>query len=139
MTRPPPSIDNGEAGDSGSVPDHLREVAKWDRRLLWWGIMLPLSPGLLALLNLIPSTHNDLGGIAVVGLLVGMVLSIPLQAFLVIQLAKAMDRNPLAWCLGTFVPYAGFLVMLLLNSRATSVLKTAGLRAPLFRSWRPNV
>lgn len=123
-------------GGRSPLPDYLQQIARWERRLLWWGILLPLSPGLLGVFNIFPKPINEIASLGLFGLMLGIVLAIPMQIYLAYRLARAMDKNALVWCIGTLIPYAGMLVLLILNMQATGALKSAGLKAPLFRPWR---
>lgn len=96
------------------VEDHLHQIAKWERRMLWVlaaSLMLVLIPPLILLL-------------------------IPVHVFVVFKLARSLDKNGVLWAIGTLVPYAGLIVLIVLNVQATGVLKSAGLHAPMFRKWR---
>jgi hypothetical protein len=101
---------NSSENSVRKIPIHLWTIAKWERRLL-----------VVFLFSIIP----PLG-----------ILLIPVQMFVTFKLARAMDKNGLLWACCTLVPYAGLLVLIILNIKATAELKKAGLYAPLFRSWR---
>ncbi len=96
------------------IEDHLHQIAKWERRILWVlaaSLMVVLIPPLILLL-------------------------IPVHVFVAFKLARSLDKNGVVWAMGTLVPYAGLIVLIVLNVQATGVLKSAGLNAPMFRKWR---
>ncbi len=96
------------------IEDHLHQIAKWERRVLWvivTSLVLGLIPPLILLL-------------------------IPVHVFVTLKLARSLDKNGVLWAIGTLVPYAGLIVLIVLNVQATGVLRSAGLHAPMFRKWR---
>ena len=111
--RPPPGGMKTAEGDR-PIPDYLAEIAKWERRLLWV-IVLSMTLGLIPPLFLI---------------------LIPVYAFVTFRLARSIGQSPWPWVIGTFLPYAGIVVLIVLNVKATGILRAAGLNAPMFRSWR---
>lgn len=77
----------------------------------------------------------------VLSLTVGLVppfilVLIPFHAYVTFKLARNLDKNGLVWSRGTLLPYAGLLVLIILNLQGTSVLRSAGLHAPPFWKWR---
>jgi len=111
--RPPPGSETAAEGER-PIPDYLAEIAKQERRLLWV-IVLSMTLGLIPPLLLV---------------------LIPVYAVVTFQLARSLGQSPWPWVIGTFLPYAGVVVLIVLNVKATGVLRAAGLTAPLFRSWR---
>ncbi len=106
----------GAVGSDGDSPieDYLHRIAKWERRMLWV-LILSLTLGLIPPLIL---------------------LLIPVHVFVAYKLARSLDKNGVLWAIGTLVPYAGLIVLIVLNVQATGTLKSAGLHAPMFRKWR---
>ena len=63
-----------------------------------------------------------------------MLLTIPFQLYSVYKLAKALEMSSGAssgWLVAMFIPLVSLICLLVLNSRATKVLKQAGIRVGL--------
>ena len=63
-----------------------------------------------------------------------MLLTIPFQLYSVYKLAKALEMSSGAssgWLVAMFIPLVSLICLPVLNSRATKVLKQAGIRVGL--------
>ena len=74
---------------------------------------------------------TGLSALAVVGSLI-------LLLWLTAKLATALDAPWMLWVVACFIPYVGPLIPLALNSRATAVLKDAGLKVGLLGAKVPT-
>jgi hypothetical protein len=113
MEQPPPIVPpvggTFSSGITGEMTE-LKEIAQAQRLLLW----------------------SILAGIAAFGFKLLLVLTIPFQVWAAYNLSKKLNlRLAWLWTILTIIPLIGLIVLLVINSKATSALRAAGVRVGL--------
>jgi hypothetical protein len=113
MEQPPPIVPpvggTFSSGITGEMTE-LKEIAQAQRLLLW----------------------SILAGIAAFGFKLLLVLTIPFQVWAAYNLGKKLNlRLAWLWTILTIIPLVGLIILLVINSKATSALRTAGVRVGL--------
>lgn len=113
MEQPPPIVPpvggTFSSGITGEMTE-LKEIAQAQRLLLW----------------------SILAGIAAFGFKLLLVLTIPFQVWAAYNLSKKLNlRLAWLWTILTIIPLVGLIILLVINSKATSALRAAGVRVGL--------
>lgn len=102
------------------VYDQIQAVAKAQRLLL-------LSV-LASIIGNIIMRASGMFGLAMIPVMLGIA---GFSIWCVYKLCKALDRSPVFWIIAMFIPLVNFICLLILNSSATTFLKSNGIKVGL--------
>jgi len=113
MKQPPPIVppvgDTFSTGITGEMTE-LKEIAQAQQLLLW----------------------SILAGFVSLALVFLLIVTIPFQVWAAYNLSKKLKMQlAWLWTILTIIPLIGLIVLLIINSKATSALRAAGVRVGL--------